>query len=182
MQQELKESNKALRDANIRFQQELKDAQEARAAEAQRFQDELRAAKDAQHAEVNRVIVSLGGIAQVPDEEDAAIRAKNILQMRKDFRKSQRVKVFSEKDFTGSKSSDQKPSDWLKRFEEVLSQQRDMANVEAPLSRDEWLPCFMDKIDFATCERLETAMANKQPAAYTFAAVAVQDIKDLLCA
>ena len=92
------------------------------------------------------------------------------------------MKVFSEKDFTGSKSSDQKPSDWLKRFEEELSQQCDMANVGAPLSRDEWMPCFMDKIDFATCERLETAMANKQPAAYTFAAVAVQDIKDLLCA
>ena len=87
LQQELKESNKALRDANIRFQQELKDAQEARAAEAQRFQDELRAARDAQHAEVNRVIVALGGIAQAPNQADVAIRAKNVLQMRKYFRK-----------------------------------------------------------------------------------------------
>lgn len=178
LQQELKESNKALREANIKFQQELKEVQEARVAEANRFQEDLRVAREAQHAEVNRVIVALGGMAQVPNQGDVAIRAKNILQMRK----SQRVKLFSEKNFTGNKSSDQKPSDWLKRCEEELNQQRDMANVGAPLSREEWMPCFMDKIDFETRERLETAMANQQPAAYTWAAVAIQDIKDLLCA
>ena len=147
----------------------LREAQETREAEAQKFQEELKTARDAQHAEVTRVITAIGGMAHVPDHRDGAVRAKNILLMRKDFRKSQRVKPFTEKDFTGNKFSDQKPLDWLKRFEEELSQQRDMANVEPPLTRDEWMPCFMDKIDLATRERLETAMANKKPAAYVWA-------------
>ena len=182
MTEKLERMVEQLAEGNIELQEKLRQAQEDREAEALRFQEELRTAREAQTAEVNRVITALGGMAHAaPDPGDAAVRAKNILLMRKDFRKSQRVKPFSEKDFTGNKSSDQKPSDWLKRFEEELGQQRDMANVVAPLTREEWMPCFMDKIDFASRERLETAMANKKPAAYTWDTVAIQDIKNLLC-
>ena len=75
-----------------------------------------------------------------------------------------------------------KPQDWLKRFEEELDQQRVMCNVVAPLTRDEWIPCFKDKLEFETRERLDTAMANKKPAPYTWAAVSVAEIKQLLVA
>ena len=57
-----------------------------------------------------------------------------------------------------------------------------MANVTAPLTREEWVACLKDKIDLDTRKRLETAMANKKPNAYTWPTVSKQDIKDLLCA
>ena len=82
---------------------ELKEAQEARAKEALAFQKELKEAREAQTAEVNRLVTALGGIANVPPQGDPAIRIKNVLSMRKDLRKSQRVKAFNEKDFDGSK-------------------------------------------------------------------------------
>ena len=93
--------------------------------------------------------------------------------MRKDFRKSQRVKCFAEK-------QDMKPQDWIKRFDEELGQQAAMSNVVAPLTREEWIPCFKDKLEYEAREHLETAMANVKPNAYTWAAVTEAQIKDLL--
>ena len=130
------------------------------AEENLKLKQELRDSNAAQAANVNRIVGALGDIIQAPPNE-AAVRAKNLLLMRKDLRKSQRCKNFTEK-------QEMKPQEWVKRFEEELEQQRDLCNVPAPLTRAEWIPCFKDKIEFDTRESLETAMANMKPAPYTW--------------
>ena len=144
------------------------------AEENLKLKQELRDNNAAQAANVNRIVGALGDIIQAPPNE-AAVRAKNLLLMRKDLRKSQRCKNFTEK-------QEMKPQEWVKRLEEELEQQRDLCNVPAPLTRAEWIPCFKDKIEFDTRERLETAMANMKPAAYTWDAVTEAQIKTLLIA
>ena len=73
-----------------------------------------------------------------------------------------------------------KPQDWLKRFVAELDQQRAMSGVRDPLTRDEWMPCFVDKLEFEAKERLQTAMATVKSVAYTWAAVTEPQIKELL--
>ena len=124
--------------------------------------------------EVTRLIQALGGLAP-PNPDANALRAKNFLQMRKDFRKSQRVKNFTEK-------QDMRPQDWIKRFVEEIDQQRAICGIPAPLTKEEFIPCFKDKIDFDALERLNTAMANRKPAAVTWDNVTEAQIKELLIA
>ena len=78
MAERLEELVQQLADANIKLSQELQDA------------------RAAQTADVNRIIGALGNVANAPPN-DAAVHAKNFLQMRKDFRKSQRCKTFAMK-------------------------------------------------------------------------------------
>ena len=52
-----------------------------------------------------------------------------------------------------------------------------MSAVPHPLTRNEWIPCFADKLEFEAKERLQTAMAV---VGYTWDAVTEQQIKDLL--
>ena len=124
--------------------------------------------------DVDRLIQAIGGLVP-PGQNDAALRAKNFLQMRKDFRKSQRVKNFTEK-------TEMRPQDWIKRFDEEIDQQRAMSSIAAPLTRQEYIPCFKDKIEYDALERLNTAMKNKKPAAVTWNDVTEVQIKELLVA
>ena len=64
------------------------------AVENQKLKKDLQDANAAQAANVDRIVNALGDIVQAPPNE-AAVRAKNLLQMRKDLRKSQRCKNFT---------------------------------------------------------------------------------------
>ena len=76
------------------------------AEENLKLKQELRESNAAQAANVNRIVGALGDIIQAPPNE-AAIRARNLLLMRKDLRKSQRCKNFTEK-------QEMKPQEWVK--------------------------------------------------------------------
>ena len=166
MSEKLEQMVVQLAESNAQLQQSLKDANET-------YQRDMAAAKAAQTAEIDRLVVALGGIANLPADNNDAIRAKNVLVMRKDFRKSTRCKCFSEK-------QDMRPKDWLRRFDAEIDQVRAMSGVPAPLTRDEWLLCFIDKLEFEAKERLQTAMALHKPAPLTWDHVTMVEIRELL--
>ena len=78
------------------------------AEENLKLKQELRDSNAAQAANVNRIVGALGDIIQAPPNE-AAVCAKNLLLMRKDLRKSQRCKNFTEK-------QEMKPQELVKRI------------------------------------------------------------------
>ena len=82
MEEKLGQLVEQLAHQNVQLRESLKDANV-------KYQQDLQAAKVAQTAEIDHLVVALGGIAQLPADGADAIRAKNVLNMRKEFRKSQ---------------------------------------------------------------------------------------------
>ena len=95
-----------------KLEQLVTQLSEKLAAQQLEFQQQLQAAKQDQQQEIAQLVQALGGIANLPPAPDnaAAVRAKNVLVMRKDFRKSTRCKCFSE-------TQDIRPKDWLRHFD-----------------------------------------------------------------
>ena len=97
-----------------------------------------------------------GGLPNVAHVNTAAVRAKNISNLKLSFRKSSKVKDYKE-------TQDLKVQEWIKRFDEETIQLKQMNGINDNLTLLEYVSCFKDKLDFGVVKRLDTAFANHDP-------------------
>merc|ERR1712030_276879 len=112
-------------------------------------------------------------IAQVlaarPDA--AAVRADKIAKLGAALRKSTKIKDFEE----GESSI----KEWLRRWEHEVESLKKMCGIPDPLSRDEGVGIFRDRLDYTVIKRLESVFAGRDPV-LTWANVTWQQVKDIL--
>ena len=53
--------------------------------------------------------------------------------------------------------------EWLKRFEQEVLQLKKMSGIADDLSREEYIECIKDKLDFRVVKRLDTAFPTRAP-------------------
>ena len=85
-----------------------------------------------------------------------ALRAEKVAKLGAVLRKSLKLKDYKE---------DEMPvKEWLKRWDHEVVSQMIMCGVDAPLSREEGVNIFKDRLDFTVVKRLDMAFANRVPA------------------
>ena len=142
--------------------------------------DDLRAANVNQKAEIDRVLAALGnnggagGQPNVANVNAAAVRSKNIANLKLSFPKSSKVKDYRE-------NQDLKIQEWIKRFEEETGQLKQMNGINDDLTLLEYVNCFKDKLDFAVVKRLDAVFANSDPQ-ITWANVTKKQLHDNMIA
>ena len=127
-----------------------------------------------QKAEIDRLIGAMGrGIGGAPPAE--AIRIKNMTALKLAFRKSSKVRDFKE-------DQDLKVQEWLKQFDHEAETLKNMNGIADALTREEYISCLKDKLEFGAIKRLDTAFATHQPAPLTWEAVTKLQIQDVMVA
>ena len=96
-------------------------------------------------------------IAQVlagrPDA--AAVRADKVAKLGAALRKSTKIKDFKE----GESSI----KEWLRRWEHEVESLKKMCGIPDPLTREEGVGIFKDRLDYTVIKRLDSAFAAKDP-------------------
>ena len=121
--------------------------------------EDLRAANVDRKNEIDRVVAALGGAGGAGGGGHvgaAAVRAKNVANLKLSFRKSSKVKDYKE-------NQELKIQEWIKRFEEEAVQLKLMNGINDDLTLPEYISCFKDKLDYAVLKRLEAVFANTDP-------------------
>ena len=127
-----------------------------------------------QKTEIDRLIGAMGrGIGGAPPAE--AIRIKNMTALKLAFRKSSKVRDFKE-------DQELKVQEWLKQFDHEAETLKNMNGIVDALTREEYISCLKDKLEFGAIKRLDTAFATHQPAPLTWEAVTKLQIQDVMVA
>ena len=108
-------------------------------------------------------------IAARPDA--AAIRAEKVAKLGAALRKSAKVKDFKEGDCA--------VKEWLRRWEHEVDSLKKLCGIADPLSREEGVGIFRDRLDYSVIKRLESVFAGRDPVV-TWADVTWQQLKDIL--
>ena len=101
----------------------------------------------------------------------AAVRADKVAKLGAALRKSVKIKDFKE----GESSI----KEWLRRWEHEVECLKVRCGIPDPLSRDEGVGIFRDKLDYSVIKRLESVFAARDPV-LTWANVTWQQLKDIL--
>ena len=127
-----------------------------------------------QKAEIDRLIGAMGrGIGGAPPAE--AIRIKNMTALKLAFRKSSKVRDFKE-------DQELKVQEWLKQFDHEAETLKNMNGIADALTREEYISCLKDKLEFGAIKRLDTAFATRQLAPLTWEAVTKLKIQAVMVA
>ena len=95
-------------------------------------------------------------IPQVQQQDVAAIRAEKFSKLYLALHKSGKVKDFKE-------GQDSSVEDWLKRFDQEVLQLKKMSGIAGDLTREEYIECIWDKLDFRVTKWLETEFPTRNP-------------------
>ena len=92
-------------------------------------------------------------IAARPDA--AAIRAEKIARLGAALRESVKIKDFKEGDCA--------IKEWLRRWEHEVDSLKKLCGIADPLSREEGVGIFRDRLDYSVIRRLESVFAGRDP-------------------
>ena len=84
-----------------------------------------------------------------------AIRADKIAKLGAALRKSTKIKDFKEGDCA--------VKEWLRRWEHEVESLKKLCGIADPLSRDEGVGIFRDRLDYTVIKRLESVFAGRDP-------------------
>ena len=101
----------------------------------------------------------------------AAVRADKVAKLGAALRKSTKIK--------DSKEGESSIKEWLRRWEHEVESLKKMCGIPDPLTREEGVGIFKDRLDYTVIKRLDSASAAKDPR-WTWAAVTWNELKDIL--
>ena len=114
-----------------------------------------------QKQDINRLIAALAEGRQqpgnhAPPPDAAALRLEKLAKMGLALRKSSKVKDFKD-------TQESNIREWLKRFDQEVTQLKKMSGIADELQREEYVDLIKDKLDFAVLKRLDTAFPTRNP-------------------
>ena len=84
-----------------------------------------------------------------------AARAEKVAKLGAALRKSTKIKDFKEGDIA--------IKEWLHRWEHEVESLKKLCGIADPLSRDEGVGIFKDRLDYIVIKRLESVFASRDP-------------------
>ena len=147
------------------------------AEENVKLSSNLRDTTDTLRMEIDRVamMVQGGGPLQpqaIVQPEAAAVRAKNVADLKLAFRRSDKVKDFKE-------GQELKVQEWIRIFDDEITQLKNWNGIVNDLELAAYVCCFKDKLDVNVVKRLDTAFENHAPV-ITWANVTVRQLHDIM--
>ena len=147
------------------------------AEENVKLSSNLRNTTDTLRMEIDRVamMVQGGGPLQpqpIVQPEAAAVRAKNVADLKLAVRMSDKVKDFKE-------GQELKVQEWIRIFDDEITQLKNWNGIVNDLELTTYVDCFKDKLDVNVVKRLDAAFKNQAPV-ITWANVTVGQLHDIM--